>query len=322
MAEELPATYIGEVYYSQTDVAPAWASVSQQWYANTTILMPPGLEYCNGQCEGNIRATGVITNCSSITTSVDLSNSINGTTVFAITSTQGEDYAHIPTLTFTATYSTAVDNSTCVATIVNDTCDVKVASVQYPIVIENQAITFNSDKYLNIGELESYAGDSPNASQGDLAGPLGGLSWTLYDYWGAYGEVITVLDPETNSTTYSFISTSIVVGQYFNYRKEDINENDACVITFNQPTDDIVESLRQMMFRAGLYLAAANDTHDIPMVQTTSTLVYQSEYSWFGVAIAVLAIATFSCIIPLWGWWDLGRKVTLNPIETAKAFNV
>jgi hypothetical protein len=35
-----------------------------------------------------------------------------------------------------------------------------------------------------------------------------------------------------------------------------------------------------------------------------------------------MAIATFSCVIPLWGWWDLGRKVTLNPIERAKAFNV
>lgn len=35
-----------------------------------------------------------------------------------------------------------------------------------------------------------------------------------------------------------------------------------------------------------------------------------------------MAIATFSCIITLWGWWDLGQKVTLNLIKTAKAFNI
>ena len=132
------------------------------------------------------------------------------------------------------------------------------------------------------------------------------------------------MDPGTNTTIYiTELNQPIVSNQYTILSKEDVT-GDAidCVITFNRPTDDVVKSLPQLLFRAGLYLAAANDTHNIPMVQTTSTLVYQSEYSWFGVAIAVLAIATFSCIIPLWGWWDLGRKVTLNPIETAKAFNV
>jgi len=44
---------------------------------------------------------------------------------------------------------------------------------------------FNSDKYPNIGELEPYASDSPNASQGDPAGPLGGLSWILSAYWAS-----------------------------------------------------------------------------------------------------------------------------------------
>jgi hypothetical protein len=76
------------------------------------------------------------------------------------------------------------------------------------------------------------------------------------------------------------------------------------------------------MFCAGLYSAAANDTRNIPMVQTTPTLVYLSEHSWFGVAITVMAIATFSCVIPVWGWWDLGLKVPLILIETAKVFNV
>jgi len=118
------------------------------------------------------------------------------------------------------------------------------------------------------------------------------------------------------------MSNPIVSNQYAIYSKEDTTNANSCVVTFNRPTDDIVKSLPQIMFRAGLYLAATNDTRNIPMMQTTPALVYQSEYSWFGVAIAVMAIATFSCVIPLWGWWDLGRKVTLNPIETAKAFNV
>src|SRR6266480_5447220 len=132
MVEQLPTAYIGLVDYGHAgnvDVAQAWNIVSQHWKANATILMPPDLKYyCNGRCEGNVGGAGLITNCSSITTTVDLSDPINnGTTVFAVNFTRGEDNDHIPTFTLLTTYSVAVDNNTCVATIVNDTCDVKVA---------------------------------------------------------------------------------------------------------------------------------------------------------------------------------------------------
>jgi hypothetical protein len=78
----------------------------------------------------------------------------------------------------------------------------KVASVQYPILVENQTITLNLDKYPNIGDLEPYAGDSLNASQGDLAGTLGGLGWSFYNRWWAVYELFLVLDPVTNTTIY------------------------------------------------------------------------------------------------------------------------
>ena len=328
MAEWLPTSYIGEVDYAAPGnmiSADAWKSVSSQWNANTTIIVPSYPDsYCNGRCEGNIRATGLITNCSSITRFVDLSKPLNnGTAVFNTNVTRGEDYNHIPTLTLIATYSVAADNNTCMATIVDETCDVKVASVQYPVIVENQTITFDSDKYPNIGELEAYAGDSPNASLGDPTGPLAGLGWSFSDSWSTLSGLFQFLDPNTNITSYFLLTANPPVSiQYIITSKEENNTAFTCAITFNRPTDDIIKSFRQLMFRAGLYLAAANDTHNISMVQTTPVLVYQSDYSWFGVAITVMAIATFSCLIPHWGWWELGREVSLNPIETAKAFNV
>jgi hypothetical protein len=334
MVERIPAAHIGYVDYrhiesdipgsirgtsSNVSVAPPWSNIIQQWKANTTILIPAHPKnYCNGRCEGNIRATGVITNCSSTTRSVSLNN---GTNVFSIDFIQREDYAHMPILTFTTTYSVAVDNSTCVATIVDETCDVKVASVQYSIIIENRTITLNSDKYPNTGELEPYAGDLPNSPQGHLAGPLAGLTDSFGTYWWSYTKVTKGLDPKTNTT--SFIASMYgVADRYYNHRKANAISNGYCFITFKRPTDDIVKFLPQVLFRAGLFLATPNDTHNIPMVQTTPALIYHSEYSWFVIAVTIMATATFSCIIPLWGWWELGRKVTLNPVETAKAFNV
>jgi len=229
----------------------------------------------------------------------------------------------MPILALTSTYSVAVDNSTCIATIVNDTCDINVASVQYPVIVENQTITLDLDKYPSIGEFEPYAGDLLNASRGDPAGPLGGLEWSFNFRWWTFNELFQFRDPATNSTIYlTRMGSPVISHQYAFYNKEDSTNAYSCVVTFNRPTDDIVKSIPQIMFRAGLNFAAANDTRPIPMVQTTPTLVYQSDYSWFAIAIAVTAIATFGCVIPLWGWWDLGRKATLNPIETAKAFNI
>jgi len=93
--------------------------------------MPPHLKnYCNGYYEGDIKAVGVITNCSLIILSVDLSDPINnGTIVFAIDFARGEDNIYIPTLTFTAIYLVTVDNSIYIAMIINNTYNIKIASI-------------------------------------------------------------------------------------------------------------------------------------------------------------------------------------------------
>ncbi|KAI9857281.1 MAG: hypothetical protein M1813_008319 [Trichoglossum hirsutum] len=328
MVERILAADIGEVDdipLVNLTASAVWGSVSREWNADIPILMPShSKRYCDGRCEGNIRAIGVITNCSSTTRSVDLSEPINnGTTIFGVNITRGEDHAHIPTLAFIATYAVAINNSTCIATITDETCDTKVANVQYPIVVENRTITLNSDKYPNTGESEPYTGDFFNASQGSQAGALGGLGWSLANRWMTFSNLFQFLDPKTNTTIYyPVIVNPSIINQYTIYSNENTTSTSNCAISFNPPTNDIVRSLPQMLFRAGLFLATPNNTRNISLVQTTPTLIYQSEYSWFAIAIAIMAIATFSCIIPLWGWWELGRKVTLNPIETAKAFNV
>jgi len=33
-----------------------------------------------------------------------------------------------------------------------------------------------------------------------------------------------------------------------------------------------------------------------------------------------MLLGLFAILLLLWGWWELGRPVTLSPLETAKAF--
>ncbi|PYI14805.1 hypothetical protein BO99DRAFT_291356, partial [Aspergillus violaceofuscus CBS 115571] len=90
------------------------------------------------------------------------------------------------------------------------------------------------------------------------------------------------------------------------------------------------------MFRTAL--AAANDSSrleyykgvDATRVQTNQTVnsVLTTEEVVFKLHLEFLAagvLVTIACVIPVastfYGWWKIGRPVTMSPIEIAKAFN-
>lgn len=56
------------------------------------------------------------------------------------------------------------------------------------------------------------------------------------------------------------------------------------------------------------------------MQETRLVNVYKIEYSYLFTSTAI-TLSLVVLIMPTFvGWWELGRSVTLNPIETAKAF--
>jgi hypothetical protein len=50
------------------------------------------------------------------------------------------------------------------------------------------------------------------------------------------------------------------------------------------------------------------------------TLIYHSEYPYLAAAAAIIFVAILGVSSTLYGWWELGREVSLSPLETAKAF--
>ncbi|KAJ9643991.1 hypothetical protein H2199_003857 [Coniosporium tulheliwenetii] len=55
--------------------------------------------------------------------------------------------------------------------------------------------------------------------------------------------------------------------------------------------------------------------------QITMVPVYSSRYSYLAAALAVMLLTTTSIIPTFYGWWHLGRPMTLSPIEIANAFD-
>lgn len=48
---------------------------------------------------------------------------------------------------------------------------------------------------------------------------------------------------------------------------------------------------------------------------------YQTDLAWLISGCAIIAVACIALMPMYWGWWRLDRSFTLDPLETAKAFD-
>jgi hypothetical protein len=111
-----------------------------------------------------------------------------------------------------------------------------------------------------------------------------------------------------------------------------------CSITWVDPTSDMLGAARELAFRSALFAAANNVTslddtdnngkyrdpseyiQHIQVQQSSLQAVFKSHYRFLAIALVFTLLAALSVVPIFLGWWSLGRKVSLSPIETAKAF--
>jgi hypothetical protein len=82
-----------------------------------------------------------------------------------------------------------------------------------------------------------------------------------------------------------------------------------------------MSALNDVMFRMAVNASSADDRTKALAVSTGLVNYYQSSFLFLGIAIAIVWLNVFVIVPLFWGWWELGRKVSLNPVEVAEAFN-
>lgn len=117
--------------------------------------------------------------------------------------------------------------------------------------------------------------------------------------------------------------------------------------TYSSPMDQLLANMREIMFRSSVAVVQHNITdlvwktadssvEQLPQIQTdhvprlTAThggtyrmyhTVYQTSWVPLAISIALMALI-ICCILPLfYGYWRLGRQVSLSPLEMAKALH-
>jgi hypothetical protein len=78
--------------------------------------------------------------------------------------------------------------------------------------------------------------------------------------------------------------------------------------------------MNDFLFRASIAASTDNDAQNFGVLRTNMTLIYQSNYNFLAAALAAMSLALFAVLLQLWGWWELGRQVSLSSIEIVRAF--
>ena len=225
---------------------------------------------------------------------------------------------------------------TCTAQIINRNCFLRPSIIDYPVQITNVSTNSHAANGIKLIMRPGYS-----YMTADIAGSNGVLE--NGQIWGI--EVSRPVEDTTNLASISAMmeklfdggasleyteSTGYVpnpgqgplsawwVGWYNSNRP-----TSSCVMTIPDPTTWIVQQLNSLMLRTSISAAVSTNapvTENISGTLSIDTLIYRSHWSFMAAAQVIMFLCVI-CVLPTYyGFWELGRKVTLGPVEIASAF--
>lgn len=112
----------------------------------------------------------------------------------------------------------------------------------------------------------------------------------------------------------------------------DFEPGPSCKLFVYNPLHYVMQKLNSLMLISSMRSATSHKLgakdFGVPLekAQATQTdmrinsIIYVTNW-WFGAAAMITVFICILCVLPnYWGFWQLGRKVTLGPIEIANAF--
>jgi hypothetical protein len=96
--------------------------------------------------------------------------------------------------------------------------------------------------------------------------------------------------------------------------------------TFSDPTDYMINQMHQIAFRTSLQAAKDNATaskaqQTVRYRGNSAPTIYSTNFKLIAAAAVLNNLAVIAILMTFKGWWTLGRKFSLLPLEFARAFS-
>ena len=198
----------------------------------------------------------------------------------------------------------------------NRMCSLRAGIVSYPITISNgTSLTFRSSSWKDDTFLEDrgFFGIE-GTTESNLAGFYLAASYLFsgtasLSFGGGVGYILNI--------------EGLTAAQYVN--TNGTSSGGSFGTTWLDPTDDILNAMREIAFRAALQVGQnasyPNSTQQLPYSGEHQQTIYRSDHRFTVAATAVSLLGVFAILPTFFGFTRLGRAVTLSPIEVAKAFD-
>ncbi|KAI1743486.1 hypothetical protein F4680DRAFT_456676 [Xylaria scruposa] len=316
-------------------LTPVFANVSKAYASHEDIMLPYSGCDGNSSCEAAMAGPGFDTICNASLVPydyLDLSAAIpenNNITAFQIDFEFGghRTAAEYSTVNFTVLFK---PDAACIGNFVRRWCSMRLATVEYPITISNgtaviQPWQSSRNETIQLTHVSTTIVDRLSVIDPELwtlgsafrglESMLGGIVYTSRSLYDSYANLRLPAKE-------SFLVN--VTGQAAtNYLTSDISSYGNCTMTWEDPTVDIVNTARELMFRSAIANSVANSSYSTPQeLPATSTRVitaYRTRFEYLGISIGLMLLEAVVIVFLLWGWRGLGRDVSLDAFEIGHA---
>lgn len=180
MAKDFPIDAGGTIADNgEPGINPTMLAAMQDWYRRDNIATWHEMGYvCNGTCTGSVDATGIIVEKDGYSQTREpmdiLDAARNHSYIFSINFTRYENEKGLPTLEMAIKGLTEVNDS-CMGIFVTNIYKMHVGTVNFPLVVQQENISFSDELPHALSDPVVYSGDTSAAKPGDPMGPLGAL---------------------------------------------------------------------------------------------------------------------------------------------------
>jgi hypothetical protein len=199
--------------------------------------------------------------------------------------------------------------------LINTECQLQIAQVRYSVSVNNNGVTLLPANSQNEPIVVQYPEPEEINANGLFSSRIGGIVQVATNMYQS--DIQMVLQPSLANglqmNTTGPMSTT--------YLKSSISYLNAYNLTWRDPSPDIISTIRELTFRAAIANSDSSTWQNVTSSEVTVGTFYVSRYKFLGGAIVVMLLSICAIAPLFFGWWHLGRKVTLSPVEVAKSFD-
>ncbi|KAL7786972.1 hypothetical protein V8C37DRAFT_419315 [Trichoderma ceciliae] len=292
-------------------LTPLFGNVDRAYSNREAMTMPVDNCSANTTCVFTVSATGFDVNCSESSVAYDMINvpHASGATFaafnvsIAFDTTNGSSILY-DTINVESRYK---PYAACIGDFLQRRCVLQLATVQYPVSNDTVQLTY-------AGYVELVTGSQDT---GGIKTMLAGVESILEALYTSYARLSQVIDDAARDFVIVAFGQSAS-----NYLTSDFSTYGNCNMTWEDPTTDIVNAVRELMFRSAIAYSDSNHSAVDPQQLTASftkvTSAYKSHYEFLAITIACMALQVLIIFFLLHGWHHLGRHVSLDTFEIAR----